>query len=344
MKAITLRQPGDADVLKLEEIPEPTIRPDQVLVRIRAVALNHLDIWVRRGMPHLKLSYPHILGSDIAGEVAEIGALAQGIFAPGQKVLVHPGISCGRCEKCALGQDNLCPGYKIFGEHINGGYAQAIAVPVQNLLPYPENLSFAQAACLPLVFLTAWQMLVDKARIRPGMTVLIHGGTSGVGSAGIQIAKLFGCRVVTTAGSDEKLAKCEAWGADGLINYNEENLGEALVQFAGKQGIDVVFDHIGQNFWKENLLCLKWGGAIVTCGATTGYQAETDLRQIFFRQLRILGSTMGSRGSQFEILRLVERGLLKPILDRVLPLEDAAEAHHLLESGKIIGKIVLISG
>ena len=342
MRAVTLREHGGPEVLKMDEVPEPGVRPDQVLVRIRAVALNHLDIWVRKGLPHLKLHYPHILGSDIVGEVAEMGILAKGLFATGQKVLVHPALSCGHCEKCARGEDNLCSGYKILGEHVNGGYAQAVAVPMQNLLPYPENLSFAQAACLPLVFLTAWQMLVTKGGIRPGMTVLIHGGASGVGSAGIQIAKLFHCRVIATAGSDEKLEKCRTLGAEGLINYKEEKFLEAVTRLAGKQGVDVVFDHVGQAFWRENLQCLKWGGALVTCGATTGFDAATDLRQVFYRQLRIIGSTMGSRGSQFEILGLVKKGLLKPVLDRVLPLEEAEKAHRLLENGEIIGKIVLI--
>lgn len=342
MQAVTLREHGGPEVLKTEAVPEPEARPDQVLVRVRAVALNHLDIWVRKGLPHLKLKYPHILGCDIAGEVAEMGALAKGRFAPGQKVLVHPGLSCGHCENCSKGFDNLCPNYKILGEHVDGGYAQAVAVPLQNILPYPENLSFAQAACLPLVFLTAWQMLVDKAGIRPGMTVLIHGGAGGVGSAGIQIAKLFNCRVIATAGSDAKLETCKSLGADGLINYKEEKFLEAVTRYAGKQGVDVVFDHVGKDFWNENLQCLKWGGVLVTCGATTGFDAATDLRQVFYRQLRILGSTMGSRGSQFEILRLVNRGLLKPVLDRVLPLDEAAEAHRLLEGGEITGKIVLI--
>jgi NADPH:quinone reductase-like Zn-dependent oxidoreductase len=342
MQAVTLREHGGPEVLKIEEISEPEIRPDQVLVRVRAVALNHLDLWIRHGLPHLKLRYPHILGSDIVGEVAELGSLARGLFCLGQKVLVHPALSCGHCEKCSQGKDNLCPSYKILGEHVNGGYAQAVSVPLQNLLPYPEDLSFAEAACLPLVFLTAWQMLVEKAKIQRGMTVVIHGGASGVGSAGIQIAKLFGCRVITTAGTDEKLERCRALGADALINYKKEKFLEVVTRIAGKQGVDVVFDHVGQAFWRESLLCLKWGGTLVTCGATTGHEAITDLRQIFYRQIQVLGSTMGSRGSQYEILRLVNQGLLKPVLDHVLPLEEAAKAHRLLEGGEVVGKIVLI--
>jgi NADPH:quinone reductase-like Zn-dependent oxidoreductase len=259
----------------------------------------------------------------------------------GQKTLVHPALSCGHCERCGLGQDYLCGRYQILGEHCAGGYAQYVVVPRRNILPYPDGLSWAEAACVPLVFLTAWQMLVEKARIRPGMIVVIHGAGSGVGSAGIQIAKLFGATVITTAGSDDKLQKASALGADHLINYKKQNFLEAVTAIAGKQKVDVVFEHVGKALWKESLLCLRWGGTLVTCGATSGYQVETDLRQIFFRQLQVLGSTMGSRGTQFEILRHFSAGKLKPVLDRVLPLQDAPEAHRLLDSGQQFGKIVL---
>jgi NADPH:quinone reductase and related Zn-dependent oxidoreductases len=341
MRAVALTQHGGPEVLQEMQVPDPTLQEDEVLVRIRAVALNHLDLWIRQGLPHLKLQYPHLLGSDIAGEVLQAGKLASGII-PGQKVLIHPGLSCGRCEKCSMGQDNLCPSYKILGEHVSGGYGEQIAVPARNILPFPKNLSFAEAACIPLVFLTAWQMLVDRARIRPGMLVVIQGGASGVGSAGIQIAKLFGCTVITTAGSQDKLEKAKALGADYVIDYKKENFLEAVTKIAGKQSVDVVFEHIGKALWRESLLCLKWGGVLVTCGATTGHEVATDLRQIFFRQIQVLGSTMGSRGSQFEILRLVEKGCLKPVLDRELPLSQAREAHQLLETGRQFGKIVLI--
>lgn len=340
MKAITLRQHGDIDVLKFEELPDPKTQADEVLVKVRAVALNHLDLWIRKGLPHIKHDYPHILGSDISGEVLQVGSLVKNISI-GQKVLLHPALSCGVCEKCSLGQDNLCPRYQILGEHVRGGYCEMIVVPARNILPYPENLSFEEAACVPLVFLTAWQMLVEKAKIRPGMTVVIHGGASGMGSAGIQVAKLFGCQVITTAGSDEKLARCKSLGADYGINYKKENFLEAVTKISGKQGIDVVFEHIGKAFWKESLLCLKWGGTLVTCGATTGFEVMTDLRQIFFRQLQILGSTMGSRGTQFEVLRHIAEGKLKPVLDCVLPLQEAQQAHHLLEAGEQFGKVVL---
>lgn len=341
MKAITLREHGGVEVLKEEELPDPQPRPDQVLVRVRAVGLNHLDLWIRKGLPHLKHDYPHILGSDIAGEIAAVGSLVQD-HQMGDRVLVHPGLSCGRCENCGLGWDNLCPQYKILGEHVRGGYAELITVPSRNILPYPEGLKFSEAACIPLVFLTAWQMLVIRAKIRPGMTVVIHGAGSGVGSAGIQIAKLFGCRVITTASSEEKLRQAERLGADHLINYKEQNFLEAVQQIVGKHAVDVVFEHIGKAMWKESLLCLKWGGVLVTCGATTGHEVTTDLRQVFFRQIQILGSTMGSRGTQFEILKHFQAGRLKPVLHREFPLAKAREAHSLLETGGAFGKIVLV--
>lgn len=340
MKAVGFKKHGGPEVLEWMDLPAPEAGPGQVLVRVKAVGLNHLDLWIRQGLPHLKYEYPHILGADIVGEIAAIGKGVDDLIL-GMKTLVHPALSCGHCERCGLGQDNLCPRYQILGEHCAGGYAEYIAVPRRNILPYPEGLSWAEAACVPLVFLTAWQMLVEKAKIRPGMMVVVHGAASGVGSAAIQIAKLFGAEVITTAGSDEKLQKAKKLGADHLINYKKQNFLEAVTAIAGKQKVDVVFEHIGKAMWKESLLCLRWGGTLVTCGATTGFQADTDLRQIFFRQLQVLGSTMGSRGNQFEILRHFDAKKLKPVLDRVLPLKDAAEAHRLLEGGQQFGKIVL---
>ncbi len=340
MKAVGLKKHGGPEVLETLELQTPEAGPGEVLIRVKAVALNHLDLWIRNGLPHLKHDYPHILGSDIAGEVVAWG-LGVNPLVKNQKVLIHPALSCGICEFCSLGQDNLCSSYKILGEHVDGGYAEYLVVPERNLLPFPEKLSFTEAATIPLVFLTAWQMLVVKAKIRPGQIVVIHGGASGVGSAGIQIAKLFGCRVITTAGSQDKLDRAKALGADDLIHYKKENFLEAVQSLVGKQKVDVVFEHVGEALWSQSLLCLKWGGVLVTCGATTGFKVETDLRQIFFRQLQVLGSTMGPRGTQFEILRHFAAGRLQPVLDKVFPLEEAALAHERLESGQQFGKIVL---
>lgn len=340
MKASYLTEHGDIEVLQYGDLPDPRPQAGEVLVQIKAVAMNHLDLWIRKGMPHLKHEYPLILGSDMCGVIVECGEGVSHVHV-GQKVLIHPAISCGLCEACSKGWDNLCPKYQILGEHINGGYCEFITVPERNILPYPEKLNFHEAACVPLVFLTAWQMLVVRGKIRPGQLLLIHGAGSGMGSAGIQIAKLFNCTVITTAGSDEKLQKAKELGADYGINYKKENFFEAVTHIAGKQNIDLVFEHIGQAMWNDSIKSLKWGGILVTCGATTGFKVETDLRHIFFRQIQVLGSTMGSRGEQFDILRHIESGKLKPILDKVFSLREAKEAHRYLEASEQFGKVVL---
>lgn len=331
MKAVYLEKHGGPEVLKYGDLPDPVANTSEVLIKVKAVALNHLDIWIRMGMPHLKHQYPLILGSDIVGE----------IVGSGVKVLVHPAKSCGACASCSSGWDNLCSKYQIFGEHINGGYCELISVPKACVLPYPENLSWEEAAATPLVFLTAWQMLVTRAQIKPGQVVVIHGAGSGVGSAGIQIAKLFGATVITTAGSDEKLQRAKALGADYGINYKKENFLAETTKIAGKYGVDIVFEHIGQAMWEDSLACLKWGGVLVTCGATTGSKVALELKHVFFRQLQILGSTMGSRASQYEIIKLLQQGKLKPVLDTVIPLSDARAAHERLEHSEQFGKIVL---
>jgi NADPH:quinone reductase-like Zn-dependent oxidoreductase len=341
MKAVVMERHGGVEVLQLRELTPPTLRPSQVRVRVRAVALNHLDIWVRQGWPGLKLSFPHLLGADIAGTVAEVGSDVRGA-EPGTDVVLNPGVSCGHCRECLLGRDSLCRSYAILGEHTTGGYAELIDVPPQNLCPKPPKLSFEEAACVPLTFLTAWNMLVERAQLRSGETALIHAAGSGVGVAGVQIAKLLGARVIATAGSDEKLRRARELGADDVINYETEDFAKAVRTLTGKRGVDVVFEHVGQKTWTGSLAALAPGGRLVTCGATTGFDVPVDLRFVFYKQLSILGSTMGSKGSMFDILRHVEAGRLRPVLDRTLPLEKAAEAHGLLESRSQFGKVVLV--
>jgi NADPH:quinone reductase-like Zn-dependent oxidoreductase len=344
-EAIVLRAHGGPDVLVREtiDLPEPGAR--EVLVRVRAVAINHLDLWVRRGLPNLKLVYPHRLGADIAGEVETLGPGVAGRGASplkvGDKVVVSPGVSCGVCERCLSGQDSLCRQYGILGEHLQGGYARHVVVPDANVLPYPGDLPFTEVAAVPLVFLTAWQMLVDKARVRPGQTVLVHAAGSGVSSAAIQIAKLHGARVIATTGSDAKAERARALGADHVINYATHDFVAEVKQLTGKRGADVVIEHVGGEVMAKSVVATASGGRIVTCGATTGYEPKIDLRHVFFRQIEILGSTMGSKGSLFGILEHVRAGRLRPVVDRVLPLWDAKEGHRALEERSVFGKIVL---
>jgi len=341
MRAVAFRQHGDEQVLELLELPEPPVGARDVLVRVKAVALNHLDRWVRQGWPGLKLSLPHVLGSDIAGVVERVGAEVKDV-EPGTEVLVNPGLSCGHCERCLLGEDNLCRHYRIIGEHAPGGYAEYVSVPRQNLLPKPRALTFPEAACLPLTYLTAWTMLVRRAEVKPGETVLVHAAGSGVGSAAIQICKLLGAKVIATASTEEKLARARQLGADHTIHYVEKDFLEEVKRLTQRRLVDVVFEHTGADTFEKSVACLPYGGRLVTCGATTGHEVKLDLRVLFYKRISLLGSTMGSKGDLFRILQLVEEGRLRPVLDRTLPLQEAAQAHRLLKDRAQFGNIVLI--
>lgn len=341
MKAMTLRAHGGPEVLTLEELPEPTAGPSQVRVRVGAVALNHLDVWVRNGLPHLKLQYPFLLGADVAGTIDQLGPGTSGV-ALGDEVVVNPGWSCGRCRACLSGRDNLCRHYQLMGEDRSGGYAEKIVVPVTNVVPKPARLTMTEAAAVPTTFLTAWQMLTRKAPIQPGDEVLVIAAGSGVGVAAVQIAKLHGARVLATASTDEKLARARALGADETINHRNADLVAEVKRLTGKRGVDIVFEHVGAAVWDKVILATARGGRIVTCGATSGYDARTDLRHVFFRQLEILGSTMGPKGDLYPILDHMAAGRLRPVVDRVLPLAEAPAAHRLLESRAHFGKVVLV--
>lgn len=341
MKAIAFDQHGEVGVLTLRQLPEPELGARDVLVRVKAVALNHLDLWVRQGWPGLKLPMPHLLGSDVAGVVERVGAEVADLPV-GTEVVLNPGLSCEVCERCLSGQHNLCRSYQILGESRAGGYAELISVPRQNILPKPRNLSFEEAACLPLTFLTSWTMLVRRARLRPGETVLVHAAGSGVGSAAVQIAKLLGATVIATASSEEKLAKARELGADQLINYSRTDFLEEVKRLTSRRMVEVVFEHVGSATFEKSVACLAYGGRLVTCGATSGHEVKLDLRVLFFKRISLLGSTMGNKGDLFQVLRLVEQGKLKPVLDRVLPLEEAQQAHRLLEQRAQFGNIVLV--
>lgn len=341
MKAVALRAHGGPEVVRIEELPEPSAAPGQAVVRVKAAALNHLDVWVRAGWPGLRLAWPHVLGSDVAGVVESVGP---GVTAvkPGDEVVVNPSFGCGRCERCRSGNENLCRSFAILGEHLSGGQAERLAVDADHLLPKPRNLSFEQAAAVPLTFMTAWHALVARARVRLGETVLVHAAGSGVGVAAVQIAKLLGARVIATAGSDAKLERARALGADHLVNYETQDFLAEVKRLTDRAGVEVVFEHVGKKTWERSILAAGIGGRIVTVGATTGHDPLTDLRHVFFRQLSILGSTMGTAGELLEVLRLVEEGKLRPVVDRTLPLADAVKGQALLAERAQFGKIVLV--
>jgi NADPH:quinone reductase-like Zn-dependent oxidoreductase len=330
MNAVVLREHGGPEVLRLEQLSVPEPRPGEVRVRVRAVAVNHLDIWVRRGGPAFKLDYPHRLGSDIAGELDD-----------GKKVVVQPGVSCMRCAQCLGGHDNLCRFYKILGENTQGGYAEYIVVPEANLAPYPERLSFPQAAAAILPFLTAWQMVVHKAQAKPGDTVLVQGAGSGIGTAAIQILKLHGARVIATASTADKLARAKQLGADEVIDYTTQDFVAECKRLTGKAGVDAVIEHVGGEVFANSIRAARPGGRVVTCGATAGFHPNIDLRHIFFRQVEVLGSTMGSKADLLEVLRHIVAGKLSPVVHAILPLARAGEAHRMLEERKAFGKVVL---
>jgi NADPH:quinone reductase-like Zn-dependent oxidoreductase len=329
---------GGPEVIVLETAPDPAPGPGQVLVRIRACALNHLDLWQRRGLDRVTIPFPHISGAEVAGEVVEAPG---GEVAAGTRVLLQPGLSCGRCAACLDGRDNECRRYDVLGYQSNGGYAELVVVPVANVVPIPDHIAFRDAAAFPLTFLTAWHMLVTRARVRPGETVLVLAGTSGVGQAAVQLARLHGARVIATAGTAAKLDQARALGAEHVINHHEQDIAAEVRRLTDKRGVDVVVEHVGQATWTASVRSLAAGGRLVTCGNTTGWDAAIDLRFLFTRQLSLLGSYMGTKGELLQAASFFFAGRVTPLVDAVLPLADAAEAHRRLERGEVAGKLVL---
>ena len=340
MKAVVFHEHGGIDKLRYEDRPEPVVRDNEVLVRVKACALNHLDIWARVGLPGIQIPLPHISGNDICGEVVSTGRLVTRARS-GDAVIVSPGLSCGACEYCLSGRDSMCRSYKIIGYLTDGGYAELVSVPEVNVIPKPEWLKPEEAAAIPLVFMTAWHMLVTRAGISPGEYVLVLGAGSGVGSAAIQIAKLSGARVIATAGSEEKLNLAKTLGADELINHNKQDVAAEARRITEKRGVDVVFEHVGSVTWEKSIKALAVGGRLVTCGATTGYVGQTDIRYLYSRQLSILGSYMASKAELLKVVELVRQGRLKPVVDKIYPLAEAAKAQERMEKREHFGKIVL---
>jgi NADPH:quinone reductase-like Zn-dependent oxidoreductase len=338
MKAVYFEKHGGNDVLQWGDLPEPQPRPGEVRVALVTASLNHLDLFVRDGLPGVPL--PQIPGADGAGFVDAVGPGVEGV-SPGDRVFLQPGLYCNACEFCRAGEQCLCVKYKILGEHASGTFAEKIAVPARNVFPIPARLSFEQAAAFPLVYQTAWRMVLGRGRVRPGETVLIHGAGGGVAGAALEIAVLAGGRVFATTSGEEKAARLREAGAELVIDYTKEDVGAVIRSATGKRGVDVVLDSVGEKTWMTSLQAAAKGGRIVTCGATTGPNPKEEIRLVFWRQLSILGSTMANDREFRTLLAAVASGRLTPRIDRVYPLEEAPDAYARLEEGKLHGKIVL---
>lgn len=339
MRAMVFTQPGGSDVLHLMDLPMPLLEEDEVLVEVKACALNHLDLWVRQGLP-TKITMPHIGGCETAGLVKEVGKKVHD-FKPGQRVLISPSQACNHCDWCAQGIDSCCDQYRIQGYQTQGGFAEFTKARACDLIPISEAWSFAEWSAIPLTFVTAWNMLHTRARLQPNDTVVVFGASSGVGTAAIQIAKYGGARVVAVAGSDEKLRRAEQLGADVLLNYNAQDIGKEVRGQTNGRGADIVFEHVGAALWPQAMRCLGKNGRLVTCGATTGSKVDIDLRFFFTQQHCILGAYMGGRHDLIQCLRLVERRVFQPVVDSVFPLAQLREAQQRMEKREMFGKIVV---
>jgi len=340
MKAVRIHQHGGPEVLRYEDAPDPQIKANELMIRVRACALNDLDLWVRGGIPCVKVSLPHILGSDVSGEVVEAGDLCSRV-SKGQRVLLSPGLSCRQCAPCAEGRDNFCAQYTLFGLGRTGGNADLVAAPEYAAIPIPDDLPFEDAAAAPLVFLTAWHMLFGRAGLQPGENVLILSASSGVGSAAVQLARLFHCRVIATAGGERKLELTRQLGADAVVDHYQQDIAAEVKQFTAGRGADVVLEHVGAATWPKSVQSLAPGGRLVTCGATTGADVKIDLRFLFSRQQSLLGSFMGSLGELHRVLKFVFRKQVRPVIDRVYPLAEIRAAHERLERKEQFGKVVV---
>jgi NADPH:quinone reductase-like Zn-dependent oxidoreductase len=340
MKAAFFREHGGPDRIEYGDLPDPVPGPGQVRVRVRAAALNHLDIFVRNGIPGIPVSLPHVMGSDGAGVIESVGPGVTRV-KPGDEVVLNPGINCGECEFCLMGEHSLCVTFHLLGEHVAGTFAGYVVAPAINACPRPPSLSWEESAAFPLTFLTAWRMLVTKARVRPGESLLIVGIGGGVAVAALQIAKLLGMTVFVTSGSGEKLARAKELGVDAGIDHSASDFAREVRKLTGKRGVDVVLDSVGKATWRQSIASAAKGGRLLTCGATTGPDPQTDLGRIFWNQLTVHGSTMGTHAEFAEVLRIFRGGKVKPVVDAVFPLSQAREAVLRLEEKRQFGKVVL---
>ena len=341
MKAVRIHEHGGVEKLRYEEAPEPTLGgPNDAIVKLKAAALNHIDIWVRRGLTGIEIALPHILGGDGAGVVAKVGDRVRNIKT-GDAVCLYPPSGCGRCEFCITDREYMCVELRVLGEREDGTYAEYARVPARNCFPIPPDLSFEQAAAFPLVYITVWRMLVTNAQLKPGEHVLILGIGGGVATAALQMAAHIGTHIIVTSSSDEKLEKAKTLGSEHGINYKNADFAKEVRRLTGKRGVDVVVDCVGGDGWIKSLASLAKGGRLVTCGATAGANPPTDIRRIFWNNLKIFGSTLGDRAEFQEVLNFMEASRTKPVVDQVFPLRDAAAAQKRLEEGKQFGKILL---
>lgn len=337
MKAARFHEHGGPEVLQYEEAPDPPAAPGRVIVRVRACALNHLDLWQRRGLDRVRIPLPHISGADVSGEIVD-GA---GTFTAGTRVLLQPGLSCGQCDLCRDGRDNECSEYSVLGYMSDGGYAELVSVPVENVVPIPGHVDFVPAAAFPLTFLTAWHMLITRGGLRAGQTVLVLAGGSGVGQAAIQIARLHGAQVFATSGPT-KMDATRALGAAEVFDHYAEDFSKRVRTITAGRGVDLVVEHVGEATWDRSVRCLARTGRLVICGATSGYRAAVDLRHLFARQLSLLGSYMGRKAELLAAAPFFFEGRLKPVIDEVLPLAEIRAAHERLEASRQFGKIVVV--
>lgn len=340
MKAVQFREHGGREVIEYGDFPDPAPAAGEVTIDVKAGALNHLDVWTRRGMPGLDLEMPHIPGSDAAGVVADVGENVTR-FSVGDRVAVSAGVSCGRCEFCRHGEDSMCVNYQVIGEHLPGVHAEQAVVPADNLVPVPEGVPWEVAGSASLVFQTAWRMLVTRADLSPTDSVLVLGASGGVGHAAVQIASHVGSEVYATASSEEKLGYAADCGADHVIDYTQHNYADEIRELTGKRGVDVVVDHVAGESWQDSLKSLAKGGTLVTCGATAGGRPHTDVNRIFWNQLSVVGSTMATPGEVDDVLELVWDGTFEPRIREVLPMSEAARAHEMLENREGFGKVVV---
>ena len=341
MKAIRFHAHGGPDVLRFEDAPAPEPKPGWVVVRVRACALNRLDIWQRRGLDRVKIPLPHISGADVAGVVAQIGDDV-GDWRAGDRVMLQPGLSCGVCPQCLSGHDNYCARYDVLGYQSNGGYAELVAVPAANLIRLPDHIDFVRGAAFPLTFLTAWHMLIGRAQLTERDSVLVLAAGSGVGQAAVQIAKAMRATVFATAGGAEKTARAHEFGPDAVIDHHGDDVVARVRELTGGRGVDVVVEHVGQATWDRSMRCLARGGRLVICGATTGHEAQVDLRHLFARQLSILGCYMGAKPELLRASQLFFHGVFGPVVDRTFPLSETAQAQRHLEASAHFGKVVLV--